>query len=89
MQDIKDADPQCNITRKEKPEQEQECVRFALCRIMRMYFVTPDKLTTAGVCCVTRALQCLFPDIHHYFSMSGIVSWMLVMYSLPSPFEAH
>jgi hypothetical protein len=63
----------------------------ALCRSMHMYFVTPNRLTPARVCCVTQALQYLFPDIHHYFPTSGnrLVNARSCIPSLPSPFEAH
>jgi hypothetical protein len=42
MQDIKDADPRCNITRKEKPEQEQECVRCAASCVCTSSSLTGD-----------------------------------------------
>ncbi len=86
MQDIKGADSRCNITRKEKQSRTRTC---ALCRLMHMYFVIPNRLTTARYVVYQPSLpmsnspySSLF--FHDRYPSRGFLSCIPF-----SPFEAH
>jgi len=74
MQDIKDADPQCNITRSEK----QRCASFR----MRMYPSPLKGNPEKYVCTLKPKVYAVFVIIFH----DEIVwSWTFVIVALPSP----